>query len=38
LMIIAIVFTIAVYILGFFNPFILEEANLLINSIDFHRF
>ena len=35
LMIIAIVFTIAVYILGFFNPFILEEANLLINSIDF---
>lgn len=35
LMIIAIVFTIAVYILGSFNPFILEEANLLINSIDF---
>jgi NhaP-type Na+/H+ and K+/H+ antiporters len=35
LMIIAIVFTIVVYILGSFNPFILEEANLLINSIDF---
>ncbi|WP_439474692.1 cation:proton antiporter [Algoriphagus formosus] len=35
LMIIAIVFTLAVYILGSFNPFILEEANLLINSIDF---
>jgi CPA1 family monovalent cation:H+ antiporter len=35
LMIIAIVFTIALNILGTFNPYIMEEANLLIESIDF---
>lgn len=35
LMIIAILFTLAITILGSFNPFILQEADLLINSIDF---
>lgn len=35
LMIIAIVFTVALNILGTFNPYIMEEANLLIESIDF---
>ncbi len=35
LMIIAIVFTLAINILGIFNPTILEEADLLIESIDF---
>ncbi|PZX61165.1 sodium/proton antiporter (CPA1 family) [Algoriphagus ratkowskyi] len=35
LMIIAIVFTVAINILGMFNPIILEEADLLIESIDF---
>lgn len=35
LMIIAIAFTLIINILGSFNPFILEEAHLLIDSIDF---
>ncbi|WP_339701313.1 sodium:proton antiporter [uncultured Roseivirga sp.] len=35
LMIIAICFTLVITIAGSFNPFILEEANLIIDSIDF---
>ncbi|KYG80501.1 sodium/proton antiporter (CPA1 family) [Roseivirga ehrenbergii] len=35
LMIIAICFTLVITIAGNFNPFILEEANLIIDSIDF---
>ena len=35
LMIIAICFTLVITIAGNFNPFILEEANLIIASIDF---
>ncbi len=35
LMIIAIVFTLVLNVLGSLNPYILEEANLLIESIDF---
>jgi CPA1 family monovalent cation:H+ antiporter len=35
LMIIAIAFTVVLNILGTFNPYIMEEANLLIDSIDF---
>jgi len=34
-MIIAIAFTVVLNILGTFNPYIMEEANLLIESIDF---
>jgi len=35
LMIIAITFTVAINILGSFNPYILDQAHLLIESIDF---
>ncbi|MGW8124038.1 cation:proton antiporter [Roseivirga echinicomitans] len=35
LMIIAICFTLVITIVGSFNPFILNEANLIIDSIDF---
>lgn len=35
LMIIAICFTLVITIAGSFNPYILEEANLIIDSVDF---
>ncbi|MEP1085406.1 sodium:proton antiporter [Algoriphagus sp.] len=35
LMIIAIIFTLAIHLVGSVNPFILEEAELLMQSIDF---
>ncbi|MFT7381996.1 MAG: CPA1 family monovalent cation:H+ antiporter, partial [Roseivirga sp.] len=35
LMLIAIVFTLAITIIGSFNHYILDEAKLLIQSIDF---